>query len=863
MLHGVRTSIRAKLALLAGVPVVGALLLALFVAHDARQRAASAASLGSIEDLARLASYIADVLHSVQDERAAWSTAEGKGARGVEPTLAFRETDAAAKALDAFLATRQRAKLPSRLARDLVEADADIKTVAQARARAGRDSARLLDGLARYGAATNRLVSAVAALSELSDDGDMLRNISAMVALLELEERSSIEHAILGYAASQGDFPPGAYKALVTTTTEEQVYDQAFRTSASDDVRHEFERARAAGHAAREMLDACLSSTEDTVTLDSAAWDRAEHDGVLALRGVERILLGRIETAASGKGAQLREAIRLSTGVSVAVLLLSVTMAVFVGRRVQGSVEALASAARRVQVSRDFSTRASRVSDDELGVLTDTFNEMLAGLQTRDVELEQHRSHLEGLVATRTRELAGRNAALRMVLDNVEQGLATIGVDGRLHPERSAAFDRWFPSSGSAQSFADVMAADDERARLLLTLGWDQVADGILPAEVSLEQLPKRLDRGDRHFTLAVKPICEGDALAGALLVVTDVTAELEARREQARQREDNQVFRRLARDKGAFVAFLEETGDLVERLRAEGQGAAEQLALVHTIKGNSAQYDARSVADAAHAIETLIVDTGAPLTAASRAPLVDAWDALVRQLAPLVGTGDAYVQIARGEVDRLVRAASTGLPAPEMAARLRALFDEPVSMRFARLGDHVERLASRLGKPVPAFTIETDDLRLPRERYAPFWAGLVHVVRNAVDHGIETAQERAAAGKPARGSVEFRARVHAGDIVIEIADDGRGIDWERLAAKARAAGLPSTKRADVERALFASGISTREQVTDVSGRGVGLAAVWDATARLGGVVRVESNRGRETRFVFRIPLDQENRGAA
>jgi two-component system chemotaxis sensor kinase CheA len=863
MIHGVRTSIRAKLALLAGVPVVGALLLALFVAHDARQRAASAASLGSIEDLARLASYIVDVLHSVEDERAAWSIAEGLGPRGHQPTEAFHDTDVAAKALDTFLATRQRGKLPARLARDLIDSDADLRNLVLARTRGDRDSARLLDVLSRYGATTSRLVSAVAALSELSDDGDMLRNISAMVALLELEERSSIEHALVGYSASRGEFPPGAYKALVTTTTEEKVYDQGFRTSASDDVRREFESARASGHPAREMLDACLSSTEDTVALDPAAWDRSERGAIFALRGVERILLGRIETAAAGKGAQLREAIRLSTGVSVAVLLLSVTMAVFVGRRVQGSVEALASAARQVQASRDFSIRARRVSDDELGVLTDTFNEMLAGIQARDVELEQHRSHLEGLVATRTKELATRNAALRLVLDNVEQGLATIRVDGSLHPERSAAFDRWFPSAGASLSFAEAIAADDERTRLLLTLGWEQVADGILPTEVSLEQLPKRLDRGGRHFTLAVKPISEGDVLAGGLLVVTDVTAELEARREQARQKEDNQVFRRLARDKAAFVAFLEETGNLVERLGSRSLAAAEQLALVHTIKGNSAQYDVRSVADAAHAMETGIVDSGIPLDAAACAPLFQAWETLVRQLAPLVGTGDSNVQIARGEIERLVRAASGGLPPHEMVARLHALFDEPVSMRFARLGDHAERLASRLGKPVPAFTIETDDLRLPRGRYAPFWAGLVHVVRNAVDHGIEGAEARAAAGKPARGNVEFRARMHAGDVVIEIADDGGGIDWERMAAKARAAGLPATKRSDVERALFVSGVSTRDQVTDVSGRGVGLAAVWDATVSLGGTVSVESVRGRETRFVFRLPLQQESRGAA
>jgi two-component system chemotaxis sensor kinase CheA len=690
----------------------------------------------------------------------------------------------------------------------------------------------------------------------------MLRNISALVALLELEERSSIEHALVGYAAARGEFPPGAYKALVTTTTEEHLYDQAFRTSASDDVRRDFARARDGGHYAREMLDACLSSTEDTVALDYGGWDRAERQAIAELRGVERILLGRTEGAAASKASQLREAIRLSTGLSVAVLVLSLSMAVFVGRRVQGAVEALASAARQVQASRDFSVRALRVSDDELGVLTDTFNEMLAGIQARDVELEQHRSHLEGLVATRTRELATRNAALRMVLDNVEQGLATIGVDGQLRPERSAAFDRWFPSPSRPTPFSDVMG-DDERTKLLLSLGWEQVAEGVLPAEVAIEQLPKRLDRGDRHFTLAIQPIWDGEALSGALLVVTDVTAELEARREQARQKEDNQVFRRLARDKGAFVAFLEETGSLVERLRGENLAAAEQLALVHTVKGNAAQYDVRSVADAAHALETAIVDSGAPLDAAARGPMLSAWDALVRQLAPLVGAGDAHVQIGAPEVERLVRAAASGLPPAEMVARLRALFDEPVSMRFARLGDHAERLASRLGKPVPAFTIETDDLRLPRRRYAPFWAGLVHVVRNAVDHGIESAEARAAAGKPARGSVEFRARMHAGEVVIEIADDGDGIDWDRLAAKARAAGLPSSKKADVERALFVSGISTREQVTDVSGRGVGLAAVWDATARLGGTVHVESIRGRETRFVFRLPLQQESRGAA
>src|SRR5580704_16975537 len=130
-------------------------------------------------------------------------------------------------------------------------------------------------------------------------------------------------------------------------------------------------------------------------------------------------------------------------------------------------------------------------------MLTDTFNEMLSGIQSRDAELLQHRSHLEGLVVARTRELATRNAAMRLVLDNVDQGLATIGVEGGIESERSAAFDRWFGSPRASQPFEDALAPDDERLRMLLRLGWEQITDGFLPAEVTVEQLPKRFDVGD------------------------------------------------------------------------------------------------------------------------------------------------------------------------------------------------------------------------------------------------------------------------------------------------------------------------------------------------------------------------------
>jgi two-component system, chemotaxis family, sensor kinase CheA len=860
MLLRARTSIRAKLALLAGVPVVGALLLALFVAHDARQQAASAAALGSIEDLARLTSYIAGELHAQQDERAIQSMADGLDGASRAPLdpasrSAVRATDVAADRLEAFLSTRDRGKLPSRLVRGLTDAQAARLELAGLRARCVRQPVALQELLAHYGAATSALVSATAALSELSDDGTMLRNISALVALLELEERASIEQAIVAYAAARGEFPPGTYKSLVTATSEEEVYDQAFRTSASDDVWRTFEAARTRGRRARELLDAVLRSTEDAVTLEAPVWSAAQGGALGELRAVERVLLDRLGDAAASKAADLRKTIRLSVGLSIAILVLSVSMAMFVGRGVQGSVGALTEAAERVRSSRDFSIRARRASNDELGMLTETFNEMLAGMQSRDAELEEHRSHLERLVVARTQELGARNAAMRLVLDTVEQGLATIGRGGSLHSERSAAFDRWFATARDGGPFCEALAPDDQRLCLLLKLGWEQVAEGVLPLEVSVEQMPRRFDLGGRHFTLTTKPIVRGEEVAGALLVVSDVTAELEARREQARQKEEVLVFRRIAGDKRAFAAFVEETGSMIDRLRSGNPlGAREQLGMVHTVKGNAAQYDVRSVAEVAHDLESAISDAGAPLDAAALAPLFAAWQAMSDRVAGLVGAGDSVIELPRGELERILARVAAGAPSSELATRLRMLFDEPVATRFARLGEHVERLAVRLGKPAPRLLIRGEDVRLPQSRYASFWAALVHVARNAIDHGIEDPAVRTAAGKQARGAVSFEARLEDASAVIEIADDGAGVDWQRLAARARAAGLPARTREEIERTIFVSGVSSVEAVTEVSGRGVGLAAVWDATVNLGGTVRVTSARGRETRFVFRLP---------
>ncbi len=135
----------------------------------------------------------------------------------------------------------------------------------------------------------------------------------------------------------------------------------------------------------------------------------------------------------------------------------------------------------------------------------------------------------------------------------------------------------------------------------------------------------------------------------------------------------------------------------------------------------------------------------------------------------------------------------------------------------------------------------------------------LMHMIRNALDHGVETVEQRIAAGKPATAKVELRAAHQGGHILIEISDDGRGINREAILRKAAERGLvqPGAKPSDsdVFGLMFEPGFSTAESVTDISGRGVGMDVVKKQIQKLRGVIETQSTQGKGTTFRLKLPL--------
>ena len=555
------------------------------------------------------------------------------------------------------------------------------------------------------------------------------------------------------------------------------------------------------------------------------------------------------------------------TLMALAILLasvLSVTgLASVVHSVITGPVEALVSGTRKVQEESDYGVRVEKTSNDELGELAQAFNQMLEGIQDRDRELLGNQQQLEERVAVRTADLAKRNEAMRVVLDNVDQGLVVLDLDGVMAEERSAAFARWFPG-GLGAKLAEQIAARSPKDGEWFELCWESLQDGFLPTELALAQLPSELCLNGAHYRLQFKGLEHDGELAEVLVIVSDVTSQVAQAREQERQQAFVSLVSSVLRNPKSTKDFLDDSDTLVGMIAgADGPSSLLQRQ-IHTLKGNTACYGLEHIARTCHTLESRMAD-GEGLDSASQAKLVHDWQDLRAELDGIVNGQADLVQVSAEELSATLRsmeeAGQVGF------ARIVASWQNPpIAQRLEVLGRQAEAVARRLGRPEPSLEVRAEAREIPE--HAAIWPTLVHVIRNAMDHGVEAPEERLAAGKPAQGrislSVSWEEQPSAAGPVLgelpasawclRIQDDGRGVNWERICAKGEALGLPSETESDRLALLFTQGLSSRDEVGMSSGRGVGMSAVLIAVQELGGAVSLESHEGQGSCWSFWLP---------
>ena len=305
-----------------------------------------------------------------------------------------------------------------------------------------------------------------------------------------------------------------------------------------------------------------------------------------------------------------------------------------------------------------------------------------------------------------------------------------------------------------------------------------------------------------------------------------------------------------------AVLGIIDRIGEMISAIEAgEDMPAGDDSALIDALAPG---------AEAAAPVAATIAD-GQKATAAPRTIRLSV------ELLDRVMSGVSDMVLARNELARRLRETTTDVSVDGAFERLSSIIAEMrdaitrtrmqrIENLFVALPRMVRDLSAELGKQV-LVDIEGGDVELDREMIEMIRDPLTHIIRNSVDHGIETPAERLKSGKREIGILSVSARQSGNQILIDIQDDGRGIDGKKLLEKAITAGIVT--KADAAQLdpreqlalIFEAGLSTAKAVTAISGRGVGMDVVRSNIERIGGIVEIDSTPGQGTRMTLRVPL--------
>jgi HPt (histidine-containing phosphotransfer) domain-containing protein/two-component sensor histidine kinase len=489
---------------------------------------------------------------------------------------------------------------------------------------------------------------------------------------------------------------------------------------------------------------------------------------------------------------------------------------------------------------------------------------------------------LEKIVEARTATIREQQRDMRLILNNLQEGLITIDLDGRVTAETSRAIQEWFGTPATGEKLAAWMSTKDATFGEWLELSLESVKEGMLPAEVALGQLPTRLKTGDRTYAVRYQTMDNSEdastptsieqravprsdsnnskAPEKILVIIDDITEALNRGGLERYQSDLMQAFQHMMRDKTGFLEFLREADDIIRALRAGDYDSLDHLKrLVHTLKGNAAIFGMRCVSETCHSIESAMAESDEAPTEAEVADLEQAWRKIRTDIATLMGEArERNIEIDDSEYDTILNALRASVDVRTLARMVESWRLEPTGKRLQLIEQQIKGIAERMGKSNVTVLIEPNDLRFNSEHFAPFWSAFIHVLRNTVDHGVEASEERQKRGKPEQSHIKISTAIEGNRFVVTVEDDGPGVDWERLREKAAELGIAGSASLESAQLMCIPGLSSKDEVTELSGRGVGMAALADACEPLGGTIEVESELGVGTRITFVFPKNRE-----
>ncbi len=548
-------------------------------------------------------------------------------------------------------------------------------------------------------------------------------------------------------------------------------------------------------------------------------------------------------------------------------------------------------------------------SNDELKLLGITFEkmsseiksllvakeDMIQKLADANEKLDEYNKNLEEMVKERTRQLNEANTFMSAMINSLDQGLVVFDQALNIKPIYTRASVDLFQKSPENITYAELIGKTDETSLATLTQ-WAQITfNKLLPFESAVGLAPDHVKFGDnvenpdfKYISLSYYPmINENEDIDNIVTVATDKTSQLISEHQFKKQEAYVQMILKILKSKNSFHSFIEEVNKIFENFNncfTPGSNKVDidlAMMLFHTLNGGFGLYRLFDLQIEARSNEQYIIDSKPNLPG-----ILDEFNSALRErikklnhnfsqklleldktLGSNFATGDNKKEISMDKIKAyfndlqlLVKQSSNherlvALQKQYEDAFLKITFKE----YFTTYEDLCAKTMEKLGKELAPFNYTNEDTLLNPDHYQEFFNVLIHLFRNIMDHAIEQPHRREELGKGYQGHIGLSIETIMNEsFVITIEDDGAGIDPARIRKKLAELqpdkDYSNVSDKEVIYRIFDPFFSTRDEVSELSGRGVGMSAIQEVVERMKGSIEIESHVNKGTRFVFNLP---------
>lgn len=486
-------------------------------------------------------------------------------------------------------------------------------------------------------------------------------------------------------------------------------------------------------------------------------------------------------------------------------------------------------------------------------------------------------------VDERTEDLQERSIAVKRLLDNANQGFLTFSTSQIVENEYSQKCVEIFDGAIEGKYVGELLYSEDIHKREFFNKTISAVFEE--DDEVKVEAILSLLQQEFVIHYKSIQVVYKRIEPNRFMLILTDITDKKNLEKNIERERNTLKMIVSAISDSDEFFELLEEyqtflshRSSVVNFAHTPYQNLTELYRLIHTYKGLFAQKDFITTPQGLHKVESRLslwlqddAVTNETIQAMVNKIDFELWlkkdtdilretlgDDFMDKKSTITIDDETFERVHNKIVELIESQPNECHDLLELLQVIRNLKYKSIGDYFSSLPKYVELLGERLEKSLNPMEIRDETNLTAGCEFRAFAKSLIHVIRNSVDHGIETSEERVECGKDECGNIHLCVSETEDSIVVEVSDDGRGINKEKLKQKALELGYRTLAELDNDEAvielLFEDYLSTKEEVNDLSGRGVGLASVRAELLKLGGSYRVVSEIGKGSRFMFFIP---------